>query len=65
MVVLCVPWQGEGGGWLSLTGPASTERKPWLRRVGWLVLIWGASVTALGLLALIFRMIMSLAGLTV
>jgi hypothetical protein len=48
----------------------SSERSPapeqsWLRRVGWLVLIWAASVAALGVVAGLFRIIMSLAGLTV
>jgi hypothetical protein len=38
--------------------------KPWLRRIGWLVLIWTASVAALGVVALILRALMSLAGLT-
>jgi hypothetical protein len=33
-------------------------------RVGWLVLIWAASVAALGIVALVFRLIMSSAGLT-
>ena len=42
----------------------ATPRKPWLRRIGWLVLIWTASVAALGLVALIFHGLMSLAGLT-
>jgi hypothetical protein len=37
----------------------------WLRRVGWLVLIWGASVLALGVVAGLFRILMTLAGLTV
>jgi hypothetical protein len=37
----------------------------WLRRVGWLVLIWAASVLALGVVAALFRMMMTLAGLTV
>jgi hypothetical protein len=38
--------------------------KPWLRRIGWFVLIWTASVAALAVLALIFHALMSLAGLT-
>lgn len=38
-------------------------RKPWLRRIGWLVLIWTASVAALGVVALILHALMSLAGL--
>lgn len=37
----------------------------WLRRVGWLVLIWTASVLALGVVAGLFRVVMNLAGLTV
>ena len=37
----------------------------WLRRVGWLVLIWAASVLALGVVAGLIRMLMTLAGLTV
>jgi hypothetical protein len=43
-------------------GP-SIERLPWLRRLGWLVLIWAASVAALGLVATLLRILMSLAGL--
>ncbi len=37
----------------------------WLRKVGWLVLIWAASVLALGVVAGLFRVVMNLAGLTV
>ncbi|MGY3607571.1 MULTISPECIES: DUF2474 domain-containing protein [unclassified Bradyrhizobium] len=37
----------------------------WLRRVGWLVLIWAASVLALGIVAGLIRVLMNLAGLTV
>ncbi len=36
----------------------------WLRRIGWLALIWGLSVGALAVVALILRAIMSAAGLT-
>jgi hypothetical protein len=36
----------------------------WPKRIGWLVLIWTASVLALGLVALAFRLLMNLAGLT-
>jgi hypothetical protein len=38
--------------------------KPWLRRIGWFALLWTASVAALGVVALILRALMSLAGLT-
>ena len=41
---------------------AAGAGKLWLRRIGWLVLIWALSVEAL---ALIFRGVMSAAGLTV
>ncbi|SIO47718.1 Protein of unknown function [Bradyrhizobium erythrophlei] len=37
----------------------------WLQRVGWLVLIWAASVLALGVVAGLLRVVMNLAGLTV
>lgn len=37
----------------------------WLRRVGWLVLIWALSVAALAIVAVAFRVLMGLAGLTV
>lgn len=34
----------------------------WLRRVGWLVLIWAASVAALGVAAWLLRLLMAGAG---
>jgi hypothetical protein len=37
----------------------------WARRVGWLVLIWTASVLTLAIVAMAFRVLMNLAGLTV
>jgi hypothetical protein len=37
----------------------------WLGRIGWLVLIWTASVTVLAIVAVLFRILMHLAGLTV
>jgi hypothetical protein len=43
----------------------TSGKQTWLRRVGWLVLIWAVSVLALGLVAGLFRMLMTLAGLTV
>ena len=36
----------------------------WWRRVGWLALIWLASVLALAVVAGLIHMLMSLAGLT-
>ncbi|MGX5668935.1 DUF2474 domain-containing protein [Rhizobium daejeonense] len=34
------------------------------RRVGWMIAIWALSVFGLGIFAMAFRFIMSLAGLT-
>jgi hypothetical protein len=45
---------------MSAQAPA---RARWLRRLGWLVLIWSASVVALALVALALRVLMTLAGL--
>ena len=44
--------------------PVTAPRKLWLSRLGWLVLIWGASVLALGVVALGFRVLMKAAGLS-
>ena len=38
--------------------------RSWWYRVGWLLLIWAASVASLGIVALAFRLLMSAAGLT-
>ncbi len=48
-----------------MTAPPSAGAQAWFRRVGWLVLIWAASVLALGVVAGLFRAVMTLAGLTV
>ncbi|MCE7031283.1 DUF2474 domain-containing protein [Lysobacter sp. GX 14042] len=39
-------------------------RAYWLRRVGWLVLLWAASVAALGVIAWLIRQFMAAAGMT-
>lgn len=44
---------------------AAHSRKRWLRRFGWLVMIWTASVAALAVAAMLFRLLMGFAGLTV
>ncbi|SCB40220.1 DUF2474 family protein [Rhizobium hainanense] len=36
----------------------------WLSRFGWLVFIWAVSVVATAVVAVLFRLIMGLAGLT-
>jgi hypothetical protein len=43
---------------------SSVPKTSWPRGIGWLVLIWTASVMALALVAVPFRMLMSVAGLT-
>jgi hypothetical protein len=43
---------------------AAAAKYLWLRRIGWLILIWAASVLALGVVAYAVRMLMGLAGLT-
>jgi|TARA_R100000455_G_C6247292_1_gene104732 hypothetical protein len=39
-------------------------RKPWLKRVGWLVALWFGGVAALTLFAFILRWIMSSIGMS-
>lgn len=42
------------------------ERRPdWFKRIGWLALIWSLSVAALLAVALLFRLLMGWAGLTI
>ena len=48
-----------------MAAPSATVLRSWLQRIGWLVLIWSASVLALGIVAALFRILMNLAGLTV
>ena len=48
-----------------MTAHTRAGRSTWLRRIGWLVLIWAASVLALGVVAVLFRVLMTLAGMTV
>lgn len=38
-------------------------RSPWWKRLGWLAVIWSASVTALALAAWLMRLLMRSAGL--
>lgn len=44
--------------------PPQTEDRPWWQKLGWLILIWAASVAALGLVAFFLRLFMHAAGLT-
>lgn len=43
---------------------AAPEKKPVWQRIGWLLLIWCASVAALGVVAGLMRLLMNAAGLT-
>ena len=43
----------------------SAGRRPWVKRLGWLILIWALSVLALGVVAALLRILMNFAGLTV
>lgn len=46
-------------------GPGSNGTPgSWWRRIGWLVLIWSASVAALALVAAVLRLLMHAAGLS-
>lgn len=38
-------------------------RSPWWKRLGWLIVIWSASVTALALAAWLMRLLMRSAGM--
>jgi hypothetical protein len=42
----------------------SGQDRPWWKKLGWLILIWAASVGALGLVALLLRLLMNAAGMT-
>ena len=43
---------------------ASASLGLWARRLGWMVLLWTASIVALAIVAFAFRGLMALAGLT-
>lgn len=48
-----------------MSGEDGRPRGLWLRRLGWLVAIWAASVAALAVVAMLVRMLMNMAGMTV
>ena len=65
MVLLRLSRQGESGRGLSLMRtPSHSTSRTWLIRVGWLMLIWVTSIVTLGIVAMVFRTIMSVAGMT-
>jgi len=44
--------------------PSDPPRRLQLNRIGWVVLLWTASVAVLAIVSLIFRILMNLAGMT-
>jgi hypothetical protein len=44
--------------------PTQSNSTSWPKRIGWLVLIWAASVAALGIVALLIRAGMHAAGMS-
>jgi hypothetical protein len=44
--------------------PLGSGQRLWIRRIGWFIVIWLASVIALALVAALLRSVMNLAGLT-
>ncbi|SCW68719.1 Protein of unknown function [Sphingobium faniae] len=44
--------------------PGGASRRLWLRRIGWLIFIWAASIAALAVVAMAVRGLMNLAGMT-
>jgi hypothetical protein len=43
---------------------ARPQERSWPRRIGWMILIWTASVMGLGIIAALLRSLMTLGGLT-
>ncbi len=43
--------------------PAETHQRPFWQKLMWLVIIWGASVLALGVVATVFKLLMTAAGM--
>ena len=48
-----------------MVSPTGHGHRLWARRLGWLILIWTLSVIALGIVAVLLRTFMKLAGLSV
>lgn len=64
MGVQRVSRQSESRGRLSLRPDGTGIEKPsWLRRIGWLVLLWAAGVATVGVVAIVIRIFMTAAGL--
>jgi hypothetical protein len=48
-----------------MVSPTGSGHRLWIRRVGWLILIWTLSVIALAVVAALLRTLMNFAGLSV
>jgi len=46
------------------TGTTENARHKWLRRLGWLVLLWAAGVASVSAATLLLRYLMAWAGMT-
>jgi hypothetical protein len=47
-----------------MASPVGSRHRVWARRIGWLILIWTASVVALAIVAALLHTVMNFAGLT-
>jgi hypothetical protein len=47
-----------------MASPLGSGHRLWARRLGWLILIWTASVAAVAVVAVLLRVLMNLTGLT-
>jgi hypothetical protein len=47
-----------------MASPPRSGPQLWVRRLGWLILIWTLSVSALAVVAALLRTLMNFAGLT-
>lgn len=45
-------------------GARAQGRKPWGKRIAWLIGLWAVSVAVLGLVAYLLRLIMEAVGMT-
>ena len=48
-----------------MVAPTGSGHRLWVRRVGWLILIWTLSVSALAVVAALLRTVMKIAGLSI
>jgi len=48
-----------------MASPPRSEHRLWVRRLGWLIVIWMLSVLTLAVVAALLRTLMNFAGLTV